>query len=180
MNNAAENLSIYALLEQNAQIESVLTQVESGDLDAEGADKVLYDALIANDEAIAAKLERYAKLVRSKEALAKARKEEAAHLTQRAKTAENEATRLKSVMKLALEHLNLTKVDAGIFTVGIQNNGGVTPLELDVEPEELPEEFRITRTVIDADKEKIRKALDDGAVLEFARYGERGTRLAIR
>jgi len=176
----AQNLSIYDLLEQNAQIENVLTQIESGDIDAEGADQALYDALIATDEAIATKLERYAKLVRSREALAKARSEEAKHLAERAKVAENEAARLKKVMKMALEALKLTKVDAGIFTVAIQANGGVTPLNVDLAPEELPEAYRTAKTVYSANQEAIRAALDKGEELPFARYGERGNSLRIR
>jgi hypothetical protein len=65
------------------------------------------------------------------------------------------------------------------WTVGVQRNGGQSPLIIDEEFPEVDEEYlKYLPPVID--KEKVRAALEAGTKLPFASLGDRGVRLVIR
>lgn len=59
----------------------------------------------------------------------------------------------------------------------IVKNGGLAPLEITVQPKDLPEQFQ--KVTIEADKKAIRDALDKGEELPFAQLLERGEHLKI-
>jgi hypothetical protein len=73
--------------------------------------------------------------------------------------------------------LGVNEINAGDVTYKLQNNGGVLPLIVD-EGKQIPQRF--TKVTIEKDNDLIRKALDDGEELDFARYGERGKQLRIK
>lgn len=64
----------------------------------------------------------------------------------------------------------------------VANNGGRAPLVVDaVAPDEVDPDY--TKTVparLELDRDYIRKVLDDGTPLPFARLGERGRHLKVR
>lgn len=176
----AKPATLYELTEQTLVIESILNAVEAGELGEKEASDALYDSLIATDEALEAKVERYIRLIRDREALAEIRKNEAAHLTARAKTAENEAKKLKEALRYAMEQLGRSKIQAGPFTAAITANGGALPMEVSdlATGENVDERFR--KVTVSIDTAAVRRALEDGEHLDFASLGERGTHLRIR
>lgn len=71
-----------------------------------------------------------------------------------------------------------TKFKTALFSFGIQKNGGLQPISVKVEPEELPERFQ--RVEVKVNNDAIRKALLNGEKLDFAQLEERGESLRIR
>ena len=169
-------------MESTQGIEDVLTRLEAGEIEDDQASEILYQALIATDEATEAKVERYVRVIRSREALAEMRKNEAKHLSERAKVAANEADRLKKSLFTALETLGRAKMEAGPFTVSIQANGGVLPLIIaeGTTTEDVPEALVKTIVTKTIDNEQVRAKLEAGEELPFARLGERGRSLRIK
>lgn len=125
------------------------------------------------------KLESICKLIRSKTALAKAKKEEAKSLTESARSDENLVDRLKEMMRQHLEATGKDKASAGLFTVGIQNAGGKAPLV--VKEDAFPAEHaEYAKVAISWDNDRIREALENGEALDFAEFGPRSKVVMIR
>ena len=76
-----------------------------------------------------------------------------------------------------LKAAGVTKAGDAVIKASIVKNGGQAPLEIDLIPVDLPEDFQ--KITIDADKEAIRAALEGGQQLEWARIGERGEHIKI-
>lgn len=112
------------------------------------------------------------------EAEAKMLKEESKRLSDRGKACERRSSRLKEDMAMCLETLGIKKMDAGLFKLSMGKAGGLAPLIYDRQPEEIPDEFRTV--VYGYDNEKIREALGDGEVIDFAHLGERKEVLRIK
>lgn len=166
------NQSLYDLTDNALNLEALLEQVESG---ADAA--ILQDALAANAEQITEKAEAYVRYIRNLEALAEIRKNEAAHLRERAEQAENRAKYLKNALFQTLEALGREKMDAGPFSLSIVNNGGKVPLNID--PDALvPADFQKVR--VEWDKDAVRLALEAGQEVPGASLGERGRGLRVR
>jgi hypothetical protein len=75
----------------------------------------------------------------------------------------------------AMAATNQRLIETPLFRISIQRNGGKTPIDIHGE---VPQEW--CRIRYDADKERIRVALEAGESLPFAVLGERGERLVIR
>ena len=86
----------------------------------------------------------------------------------------------KSLLMLLMKKAGLTKMDAGKFKLTIANNGGKTPIEYTVDPEELPAKFRIREIVYKPDDAAIREYLDSGKKSKYFSYGERGYNLRVK
>jgi hypothetical protein len=174
--------SIYDIVEETLGIERVITDLESGELTDEQATSILYDALISAEGDLKAKAEGYVIRMKKLEADAKIRSDEAKRLSESAGSLTKQSERLKSVLKMAMETLDTEKIETGLFTVAIQKNGGVAPVEIDpaIDTDALPEEFKKTVTTVSANKEAIRTALESGQELPFAKLGVRGTSLRVR
>lgn len=82
--------------------------------------------------------------------------------------------RMKDRLKNAMEEIGTTEIKTDLHKFKIVKNGGQLPLIIDGG---VPENFK--RIEYTDDKEKIRKALDNGEALTFAHYGDRGTHLKI-
>lgn len=129
------------------------------------------------------KLESICKLIRSKSALAKAKKDEAKSLTESARSDENLVDRLKEMMRQHLEATGKDKASAGLFTVGIQNAGGKAPLLIseNADFETVNALFPgLVKTEYKWDSDRIREALEEGKFLYFAEIGPRSKVVMIR
>lgn len=124
-------------------------------------------------------LDDYVEVVRSLLGYADDCSSEAKRLSTRARSWENKATWLKGRILSTMLALGERKIKTAKNTVSVCNNGGLLPLQLPERVELIPDDFVTSRTVIEADKEKIRKELEAGKDLEFARLGERGVHLKI-
>ena len=145
--------------------------------DADTEEQVLLDTIEAVGGEYDAKIENYCKLIKNLDAESKALKEESKRLASRQKTIDGNIARLKAFMMESMKQTGRTDA-GGLLRARIAKNGGVLPLIMSANPEELPQEFQ--KVTIEANNEAIRKALDEGQELEFAQYGERGESLRIK
>ncbi len=123
------------------------------------------------------KLDNYAALIRELDARAKARRDEAKRLADRARRDEEHAAYLKQRLMLFFQDHHLKTVETRRYRLTLQRSGGKTPVLLKTDPEELPEEYQ--RWKVSADLDAIREALEHGADLDFATLGERSSYLRI-
>lgn len=94
----------------------------------------------------------------------------------RKRVRENAIKRLKKALTDTMIATNKEEIAAGDVKIKLVKNGGKLPLEY--EEEFVPDNYK--RVVYETDTEKIRKALDDGEELGWARYGERGKHIMIK
>jgi hypothetical protein len=159
--------------------------------DMESLDKILAEAegditdpLVAQtidlwfeelDGQLDTKVERYCKLIRELELRSQARMAEADRIRNLAKTDANGAKGLKHRLHCVMVRRNLGRIKTDTFNVSICANGGKLPIAINGE---VPADYQ--RTEVFPDTDKIRKDLEDGVALEFARYEERGRHIRVR
>ena len=80
-------------------------------------------------------------------------------------------------LKTAMEEIGTKEIKTDLHRFKIVGNGGKQPLSIDEEC--VPVEYTKTEVKQVPDKDKIRKALESGECLTFARLEDRGTRLKI-
>ena len=160
---------LYELTEEFSNLEAWF---DDDDVDKE----TLLDTLEGVEGEYNDKIEGYCKVIKNFEAEAKALKEEADRLAKRSRTLNNKVDYMKFTM---LESMRATgKKEAGnLLKAKIAKNGGKLPLVF-TEGVEVPVTFK--KIEYKVDNEAIRKALDEGEELDFAKYGERGESLRIK
>lgn len=89
----------------------------------------------------------------------------------------NTRRRMIDRLKTAMEEIGTKEIKTDLHRFKIVGNGGKQPLDIDEGC--VPEEYMKKEVKMSPDKDKIRKALESGEVLPFARLEERGTRLKI-
>lgn len=124
------------------------------------------------------KIEAYCKAIKNLEADMKAFDEESKRLKAKKEKLEKNIDRMKKTVFESLKLMNKTNAGGKVLKATIQKNGGVLPLIVDAEPNDVPFEFQ--KVTIETDNAAIREALDKGVMLTFARYGERGESLRIK
>lgn len=123
------------------------------------------------------KIDAYYNLIREFELRAEAAGKEAARFQVIQKVRANAAEQLKARLLWFMQNHKLQKIQTAARTVSLVNNGGVPPIELLVEVNELP--MGLTINEPHADMREIRKRLESGDedVEKFARMKERGQHL---
>lgn len=121
------------------------------------------------------KVENYARIIKNTQAEVEAYKEEVARMTAKRRSLEDNIERMKKAAEYAMWLQGEKKVKGELFTLAIQKNP--PSLKIDIEPEELPQEFQTI--TISANKEKIKAAIKEGRAIEWARL-EQGESLRIR
>ena len=160
------------LYEIVAELQDFVTQNEG--LEDEQA---YIDTLEALQGELDDKVGQWARCIKNLEGERDAIKAEGDRLTKRAKSIDNEVTHMKNTLLMYLKAAGVKKAGDNIIKASIVKNGGQAPLEIDLIPVDLPEDFQ--KITIDADKEAIRAALEGGQQLEWARIGERGEHVKI-
>ena len=89
------------------------------------------------------------------------------------------ATFLRTRLKKALELHGIKKLVTERYGITVAKHGGKLPLLVD-DDKEIPKRFKTVKYVWNVDNDAIRKALESGETLDFACFGERGTRLSIK
>jgi len=129
------------------------------------------------------KADGYAGYIAELTARSEARKEESDRLLQRSKIDGNLAKSLKDRLKIAMESLGKQKHETTRYKLSVCKAGGKPSIRIAddfaIQPEKLPEQFRLTVTTVKPDSEKIRAALEAGEHLEFASILEKSTYLRI-
>lgn len=123
------------------------------------------------------KVDAYCAIIKQKEAVGKARWEEANRLEALGATDSLSAKRMREAMMLVLNALGKTKLDTVLHKVSIRGNGGKQPLVIE-DDTNIPAEW--TKVRYDIDRDKIRTALESGEVLDFAVLSPRGSHLSIK
>lgn len=145
-------------------------------------DQVLADTLEAVQGEYELKLESYCKVIKNLEADMEALKNEAKRLTDKRKTLENNVDRLKKAMFDSMKATNTPKVKGQLFTVAIQKNGGVIPINYDKNDKNITANLpdQLVNIVETPNLEAIRELLEDGKVVDGFTLGERGESLRIK
>lgn len=159
------------LYELTNKYETVFNMLCDEDVD----EQMVLDTLESIEGEIEDKADGYAKIIKELETKQKSRKEEAKRLTESARTFENKINFLKQNLFYAMKQTGKTKFTTDLFSFNIVKNGGKQALTIDGE---VPEEY--TKTIIENDTDKIRKALENGEKLPFAHLEPRGESLRIK
>lgn len=149
-------------------------------------DGIEADALSDTIESVEFDLEQraegYVKVIRNLEAKAKAIKDEEKRLKEKRLIAENGVDRLKKRLFDSMNAVGKKKLDAGIFALSVQKNGGALPIIIDEDLRNLPEE--LVKVDVKPDLKVIAELLQDKEKARyysrFAHFGERGESLRIR
>lgn len=158
-----------------AMLEGMHKAIEDGDEDVQKLYADTYESLRYDFES---KLEGCVKYVRNQTSEAEMYEAEAKYFQDKARACKNRAKRTKDLMEFCMNAEGLEKANAGLFKVWMQKNGGKKPLIVNVDPEELPDEFRAVE--YKADSDAIREALDNGYEGDLFQYGEVGKSLRFK
>ena len=160
------------LYEIVGELQDFVTQNEG--LEDEQAYK---DTLEALQGELDDKVSQWSRCIKNMEGERDAIKAEGDRLTARAKSIDNQVDHMKATLLMYLKAAGKTSAGDKVIKASIVKNGGKAPLEIDIAPEELPENFR--KITVAADKDAIRTALENGKEFSWARIGERGEHIKI-
>jgi hypothetical protein len=126
-----------------------------------------------------AKVDNYCATITNRHALSKQQKSEAERLNKLAATDSKRVDWMKPQLKKCLQSQNVNKLSLHRFQLTISSNGGVLPLKLPCEVNQLPPQFQ--RIEVSPDNSAIRPALEAGDIeaQKVAQFGERETHLRV-
>jgi len=154
-------MKLYELTDASLLVVEQLLQEDQ--LDEAG----LQAALDAIGDAVEQKMDGIARLICNWEAESDALHDEIVRLRNRQSAIDNRVHRLKEYALQCLRRANLHRVRLPIVTAYI---GRSTRVEVDVSPEEIPEQYR--RISVSVDKRALKAALDAGDSVPGARLAE--------
>ena len=164
------------LYELNARIAELVEEIDALDADVDvDTLKALEEELDEQFIAVDRKREQYCFVIRSADAHAKALREEARQLSQRAKNMEGVSKRLKDRLHDDMVSTGEGRANVGVFTLTVAKSP--VSVKLEVLPEQLPLEYQ--RVSILSNVARIKQALKNGHTIEGATL-EQNTHLRIR
>jgi len=145
-------------------------------------EQVLLDTLEGVQGEYELKLEAYCKVIKNLEADMEALKAEAKRLTEKAEVLKNNRDRLKKAMFDSLKATGKDKVKGQLFTVAIQRNGGVVPINYDKNNKNITANLpdQLVKVEETPNLDAIRALLEAGKVVDGFTLGQRGESLRIR
>lgn len=161
--------TLYEITGEYLQLLDMLTEEENLE------EQVVKDTLEGIEGELEIKAENYAKIIKELLAQADKFKKEKERLEARQQAYENRAKYLKETLFNAMQITGKTKFKTGLFSFGIQKNGGLQPMEI-IPDIDIPEEYLKK----EPDNKLIREMLEKGVELPFACLKERGQHLVIR
>lgn len=171
--------TLLEITEDMVALDALLTE-NGGDV----TDPAVMDAVdrwfAENESSLRDKAEGYASFIQEQRILAEAAKQEAKRMADKAQRRTALADFLAGRLKGAMESLKIPKIETPRFTVAVQGNGGVQPIDVHKPVEELPDWAKRKNITITPDKDAIRARLEAGEQLDFAILQPRGTRLTIK
>lgn len=172
--------SLYELTGQFLQLMNMLE-------DEECEEQVIIDTLESIDYDIEDKADGYAKIIKTLENNVSGFEKEIKRLTDRKKTYENRIKWLKQNLEFCMRTTGKRKFTTDLFSFNIQKNGGKRKLVVDVDINDIPEQYRIKQPdTIDGDavreyiKENGFEGQDGSLNCEFAHLEPQGESLRIR
>lgn len=174
--------SLHQLTAQLEDLDELIDSIEGEEItpELEAAVQQLLEQRDGTYEQWLIKVDNYCAAITNRHALSKQRKAEAERLSKLAATDSKRVDWMKAQMKSCLESQGVKKLSLHRFSLTISNNGGVLPLKLSCEPQELPPQFQ--RIEVSPDNSAIRQALEAGDIeaQRVAQFGERETHLRVR
>lgn len=146
--------------------------------DDELPEQTIIDTLDSIEGEIEDKTNGYCMIIRQFDADINALKEEETRLAKRRKSLESRKDFLKGNLFGTMKTVGLSKITTPMFTVNIQRNGGKRALVLDVEPDQLPEEFQ--KITVSANNDALRELLGEAEACAYCHLAEQGEGLRIR
>jgi len=163
--------TLYQLTEEMQALDELLANAENPD--SPEIFEAIQRALALQDER-ERKVDAYCSLIAELTARGAARKAEAERLAENARVQFAAVDRLKKSLLDSFNTLGIKKLETERFTVAVQKNGGVLPLEI---TGDVPATFN--RVIVSPDADKIRAALET-TELPFAKLSERGSHVRIK
>ncbi|MEG4197376.1 siphovirus Gp157 family protein [Microcoleus sp. Pol12A5] len=174
--------SLHQLTAQLEDLDELIDSTEGEEItpELEAAVQQLLEQRDGTYEQWLTKIDNYCAVITNLHALSKQRKSEAERLSKLAATDSKRVDWMKQQLKICLESQGVNKLSLHRFNLTISNNGGVLPLKLSCEPQELPPQFQ--RVEVSPDNSAIRQALEAGDIeaQRVAQFGERETHLRVR
>ncbi len=146
--------------------------------DSETDEQTIFDTLEAIEGEFEDKADNFAKLIRNVLADAEALEKEEKRIYARRKSLENKAKRLKETLQANMEFIGKTKFKTALFTFSVANNGGMQPLTITDNIEDIPGKYLIPQPPV-VNKDAVRALLTDKEV-EWAHLEPRGKSLRIK
>lgn len=171
------------LYELTGQFLKLMNMLEDEDCD----ESCIVDTLESIEYEIEDKADGYAKIIKSLESDIEGLSKESNRILARKKTYENRIKWLKENLEMCMRTIGKKKFTTDLFSFNIQKNGGKRKLVIDVDVENVPEEYRIKQPdAINGDlireylNENGLEGLDGSVNCEFAHLEPQGESLRIR
>lgn len=162
--------TLYQLTDEYMQL------LEFASSDAPEDIQAFFDTIDGLDFEIGLKADDYAAVIRELEGQVEVITKEAVRLQCKATAINTNVKRMKDALKNAMIAMGKKSMQTELNKFTVVKNGGKLPLILN--EEFVTDDYK--KTVMVTDKEKIRSALENGVVLDFAALDERGTHLTIK
>lgn len=166
-----EQVRMATLMELSGEYRLLLNTMDSAEPEEI---QVFEDTLESVLAEVGDKADAYAVVISEAKAAVEKFKAESERLGAIVKRYENSIDYMKLRLKQAMEEMGMKELKGDFHKFRIQKNGGKKPMQI---TGEVPDNYK--KIVYEDDKEKIRKALEDGEELAFAHLEERGTHLRI-
>lgn len=141
-------------------------------------DKALEFELAKIEGDLIEKADNYAKIIKNLEAEKDGYEKEAKRLADRAAVIGNNIKSLKANLLWSMKETGKDKIKTNLFSISVAKNGGKAPLVVDVPAEELPTELQ--KITIDADKDALRKYIEETGDFSYGHIADRGEHVSIR
>ena len=164
--------SIFDLQDELLHLRHVLEMEADGEIDP-----ALESWLTGKEDELQAKVEGYCAVIGELEAMAEARKVEAKRIADLGALDARKAQRMRDVLREVFQRLEIGRMETTRYKLRLQNAGGKQRISVDPF-ETVPDEF--TKTMIEPDMDKIRRALESGESLPFATLAPRTQILVIK
>lgn len=164
-------MKLYELTEQYEELYNML-------YDEEIDEQTIFDTAESLEGEIEEKADNYAKIIFSMKADAEAIKKEENRLYAKRAALENRVQHLKDMLQANLEFIGKTKFKTELFSFSVQKNGGLQPLAITENLDEIPGKYLIPQPP-KVNTDAVRKLLE-GKEVEWAHLEPRGRSLRIR
>ena len=132
--------SIYEITADIQALEELLAREEQAEETDQERMARLSAFLIHQEKLLADKVDGYVKVYRDREAVANARREEAKHLTELARYAENDMERLKKAVQFVSKQLNQSKLEGKTRSITVSTSS--RPAVEIISEQDIPEDFK--------------------------------------
>lgn len=168
--------TLYTIGSEMDALRDLLEGDDAGTTEADA--EVVAQWMAEFDGALETKLSRCIAYIREQEAMADARALEARRLRELAEIPVARVKRLKEAIRFVFEGQGLKRVETNLGNVTLAANGGKQPIEVLVTVDDLPSDC--VRVVREPDLDAIRKRIESGEAITFARALPRGSHVRIR